>query len=129
MNKQTEEKMNVLKNGCFFQDKYDEQFVKEVYSAPLQTYDQQMKNIRHPPNKVVRIQYEGAKQYKTLATLLRAVPDLKVCNINILVWSTDTTTTCIDINKKFHALRELIHSPCAVAWHKPLGPTGWGATV
>ena len=68
--------------GTLFQDEYDEQFVKEVYSAPLQTYEQQMKFIQHPPNKVVRIQYETAAQYKTLATLLHVVPDLKVSHIS-----------------------------------------------
>ncbi|XP_055873224.1 alpha-1,3-mannosyl-glycoprotein 2-beta-N-acetylglucosaminyltransferase-like isoform X2 [Biomphalaria glabrata] len=56
--------------------KYDEMFIKKVYSSPLLT-GQQVKSGEQPQDKVVRVEYNGKDSFKKLAKLLGIMDDFK----------------------------------------------------
>ena len=57
-------------------DRYDEQFVKEVYGCPLLTVDQVKKNHKAEAKKV-RVEYTTKKNFESTAKALGIMADLK----------------------------------------------------
>ena len=61
-----------------FQEIYDEQFVKTVYSAPLLTIGQAVSGALSE-YRAVRVQYSDKQSFKTQAKQLGIMDDFKVC--------------------------------------------------
>lgn len=57
-------------------EKYDEEFVKRVYSAPLLSLNDALKNA-HPEHVAVRVEYNTKNSFKTISKKLGLMDDLK----------------------------------------------------
>lgn len=60
-----------------FQDNYDKQFLRHVYSCPIITFEELRRGLVKTKDPV-RIQYNTKDQFKRTAKLLGLMDDLKV---------------------------------------------------
>ena len=65
-----------------FQDRYDIDFVKEVYSATLLTAPEAFSGDK-PEEKKVRVQYSSKDEFKRFAKVLGIMDDFKVAHVSL----------------------------------------------